>query len=190
MHLPANKKLTFSYRVERGRQRFRELIVYVSERCQGDPSFGFVKLNKVLYFADFMAFERFGQPLTGMTYQKLEHGPAARAMPPIMNELVAEGAIRIEVVPRFGKPQKRAVPQRPANTDIFYPDEMALVDEVITYLDGRSAREVSDISHDIRWESVQLGDAIPYEFIFFEAGKLTEEDITRSKELARQFGWN
>lgn len=189
MHLPANKKLTFHYPVERGLQRFRELIVYISQQSRQDSQFGAVKLNKILYFSDFMAFERLGQPLTGMVYQKLEHGPAPRAMVPVLRELIEEKVIAIETVFVFGKPQKRTVALRPAITSLFFADELALIDEVISELEGQGASDVSYRSHDLRWKAVQLNDSIPYEFIYFDPRELTAEDVTRSHELAREFGW-
>ncbi len=37
-------------------ERFKELMVFVADTCIGDPTFLAVKLNKILYFADFMAY--------------------------------------------------------------------------------------------------------------------------------------
>ena len=58
--------------------RFKELIVLISELCAKDPTYGSVKLNKILYFADFMAYRVLGKPITGATYFKLQEGPAPR----------------------------------------------------------------------------------------------------------------
>jgi len=30
--------------------KFRELILYISQKCANDPSFGAIKVNKILYF--------------------------------------------------------------------------------------------------------------------------------------------
>lgn len=85
-------KLTFNVSLERGLQRFRELIVYIASKSIDDPSFGATKLNKILYYSDFKAFERFGVPLTGAPYFRLKNGPAPRIMIPVRDELVAEGS--------------------------------------------------------------------------------------------------
>lgn len=189
MYLPSNKKLIFSYPVERGLHRFRELIVYCSDRSKNDPNFGSVKLNKILYFSDFMAYERFGQPLTGVVYQKLEHGPAPRALLHVRRELIEEGVIDLETVSVFGLKQKRPIAKRKAILELFFPDEISLVDEVIEALSGASAKDVSIQSHDLRWKSVRLGDAIPYDYIYLDTSELTPDDIRRSHELAAQLGW-
>ena len=36
-------------------EKLRELIVYISDRCETDETFGAVKLNKILFLADFNA---------------------------------------------------------------------------------------------------------------------------------------
>ena len=41
-----------------------------------------VKLNKLLYRADFEAFRLLGHPITGETYEKQEFGPVARSTHP------------------------------------------------------------------------------------------------------------
>jgi hypothetical protein len=181
--------LTFSFPVPKGRQRLRELIIYISERCKDAPLFGAVKLNKTLYHSDFRAFERFGIPLTGASYFALRQGPAPKAMVPVLNGLLEEGAITIENRAAGNRVQKRVVPQRKAFVELFTGDELALVDEVIKELWDQSADEVSNASHDVRWRTVKLQDLIPYEATFLSQGPLTDDDIARTKQLANEYGW-
>jgi Protein of unknown function (DUF4065) len=97
--------LNFSFPVDKGLQRFREMIIYVSRKSTGDVYFGAVKLNKILFYSDFLAFYRFGRPLTGFEYFRIQHGPAPRAMIPVSQELAKEGAIRFEEVTLGGLKQ-------------------------------------------------------------------------------------
>ena len=60
--------------------KFRELIVYICKKSEGDPTFGAVKLNKILYYADFAAYRILGKPITGAQYQKLREGPAPQGV--------------------------------------------------------------------------------------------------------------
>jgi len=34
-------------------RKFKELILYVADKCSDDPDFGAVKLNKILFYSDF-----------------------------------------------------------------------------------------------------------------------------------------
>ena len=52
-------------------QKFKELVIYIAGRCESDPYFGAVKLNKLLFFSDFFAYAKLGNPITGAEYMKL-----------------------------------------------------------------------------------------------------------------------
>ena len=56
-------------------EKFGNLILYVAERSEHDDRFGAVKLNKIMYYADFTAYWKLGRPITGATYQRLDEGP-------------------------------------------------------------------------------------------------------------------
>src|SRR5262245_17296923 len=118
--------------IQYDKDKFRELILYVAEKSADDPSFGDTKLNKLLYFSDFFGFSHLGRPITGARYQKLKWGPAARALVPVRNELVDEGAVRIEER-EVGKMKRRVtVPLRSPNKELFSTEELQLVDELLS----------------------------------------------------------
>jgi Protein of unknown function (DUF4065) len=178
-----------TFDVPRGPQRFREMIVYVSEKSASDPHFGAIKLNKILYHADFRAFERFGVPLTGVRYQKLKLGPAAKSLLHVRRQLESEGAIKLEILPAGNYERHRTVALRSAAMSLFAEDEILLIDEVISDLWDQNGRQVSDASHDIRWRVVNLGDPMPYELAYLSDENVTAGDYRRTEELVAQFGW-
>jgi hypothetical protein len=185
---PAENHLHFSIPVARGKQRFRELIVYVSKKSENDTHFGATKLNKILYHSDFRAFERLGQPITGMVYFRLPKGPAPQALLPIRQELVSEGAIRVDQVSAGPYRQDRTVALRDPLLTLFNEDELRIVDEVIAELWSQNAGEVSDASHDVRWRVLNDKERLPYEFAFLD-DSLTEDDIAKTRELAERLKW-
>lgn len=54
--------------------KLRELILHVAKKCADDPTFDVAKLHHILFRADFGAYGRFGEPITGVPYVKVEHG--------------------------------------------------------------------------------------------------------------------
>jgi hypothetical protein len=44
-------------------QKMKELILYISQKCADDTKFGATKLNKILYFSDFLAYASMAHPL-------------------------------------------------------------------------------------------------------------------------------
>jgi len=179
----------YRFDVPKGKQRFRELIVYVSAKCADDPHFGAVKLNKILFYSDFRAFERLGEPITGFQYFALDEGPAPYLLRPIRRELVKEGAIEVQthVVGNFS--QLRTVARRDAYLDIFTQAELAIVNETIDELWGKTAGEVSRDSHGVAWRTRMIEGLIPYEAAFYSDEDATPEDIAEARELNEQYGW-
>ena len=152
------------------RDKFIELVLYVSERSETDSKFGETKLNKLLFYADFLAYRDFGRAITGARYQKLPFGPAAVAMKPIQEELVADGDLVIRPGLRGGYEQKKPIALRDPDLSTFSGIEIALVDELIKSFWDLDATQISHLSHnEIGWRLGQLGEDIPYETIFVES---------------------
>ena len=107
--------------------KFRELVLYVSQKCAFDPTFGATKLNKILFYSDFFAFAKSGTAITGVEYQRLRNGPAPRKLLPIREQMIKEGILGMQEIPlKTGKVQKRTVSLRQPNLRIFTGDEIAL----------------------------------------------------------------
>src|SRR5687767_3702503 len=71
--------------------KLAELILFIAHRSECDERFGAVKLNKLLFFSDFLAYGRLGSSITGQDYQKLQHGPAPRKLLPVVREMEESG---------------------------------------------------------------------------------------------------
>ena len=67
--------------------------------CAGyayDPrKLGAVKLNKVLWLADFRAYLHFGKPITGVRYIKRRVWPVPKPILPVLRELEEDGILSI-----------------------------------------------------------------------------------------------
>jgi uncharacterized phage-associated protein len=171
-------------------RKFTELIVYVAGRLHSDRSGGATKLNKVLFFADFAHVRRTGRPITGAVYQKLEHGPAARRLRPVRDELIGKGDAELHEEEFLGYQQHRLVPLRQADLTVFSDDELATIHKVLADLDGLNARQVSDLSHDeAGWRLVEFGDDIPYEAALVGARQVSTPTSKRlEREAAERLG--
>lgn len=131
--------------VEFNEQKLKELILYIASQCKEDVFFGATKLNKLLFFADFLAYERLGRPITGADYMVIEHGPAPRRLIPLREEMLEDGDICIEQRPY----QTRIVASREPNLGDFSRKELAIVDYVIRVLRDIDAESVSDLTHQL-----------------------------------------
>lgn len=172
--------------------KLKELMLYVADKSTSDPTFGATKLNKLLFFADFIAHVEFGSAITGAEYQKLEYGPAPRQLLPAQRELVREGAAAVTPVSFHIGTQHRLVALRPPDLAIFTAAEISLVDEVIQRLWGSTATEVSALSHDwsLGWKVAAMGSTIPYAtaFVVPPALTLTDHQVETARRTAADRG--
>jgi hypothetical protein len=173
---------------EYDRGRFAELMLYVAAKCAADPSFGATKLNKILFYSDFIAFETYGVALTGATYQKLERGPAPKQLLPALRELENKREAALTTQTYFGRTQKRVVALRAPDLRQFSATELKLVDDVIDTMWGRSANLVSELSHLERgWQIVDMNDEIPYWTVFIDQDQtMSVDDIAWAQRVASE----
>ncbi|HEV8131282.1 MAG TPA: Panacea domain-containing protein [Acidobacteriota bacterium] len=171
--------------------KFKELMLYAAEKSLNDPTFGATKLNKILFFSDFLCFGLAGHAITGATYQRLKNGPAPIQLLAMEREIEAAQEGYFVLRPYFNLKQKRLVAARPANPQRFSSEELDLINDVITNLEAYNASDVSNLSH-IRsraWQIAEEGEEIPYSAVFLSSRKATPSDIQRGRDLARQYGW-
>ncbi|MGA7822530.1 MAG: Panacea domain-containing protein [Candidatus Sulfotelmatobacter sp.] len=171
-------------------EKLSELILYISQKCATDPKFGAVKLNKILYLSDFLAFGNWGEPITGVEYQHLRQGPAPRRLVPVRDALQKGGKLVVQTLPlKSGNRQVRTVNLVDPNLRVFSGREIALVDSIIEDLWDMDAEESSEFSHRfVGWRMTQENEPIPYGSIFLSDEPLSEAEILRGQELARTFG--
>jgi len=187
--LVRQKKLTFKFDDVNADKRLRELILHVSAKCADDPTFGAVKLNKVLFFSDFYSYAQTGKAITGAEYQKLPQGPAPKRLLPIRRDLEKKGALAIQQIPMGNNVQKRPIALVPADLSDFTGAEIAKVDKVIEILRGHSAATVSEVSHKRAWRIAGDNESIPYEAALLSDDGITDFQIGRAKELAVKYEW-
>ena len=156
--------------------KFRELILYLAERSEAHPRFGETKLNKLLFYSDFIAYRELGRPITGARYQRLRWGPAAVPLMPVQAEMEAEGQLVVRTGLLGTRAQQRPIALRSPDLSKFNGAEIALVDDLIEELWDLYAVEVSDRSHELpAWQVAADREIIPYETAYVESIELLEQ---------------
>jgi hypothetical protein len=171
--------------------KFKELMLYAAEKSVEDDAFGATKLNKILFFSDFLHFGLAGGSITGATYKRKANGPVPTQLPAMAREIEQAHYGHFVERPYFNLKQRRLVADRRANPLIFLDEERDLIDDVIKSLGSSSAADVSDLSH-IRsraWQVAEEGEVIPYTAVFLSTREASPSDLKRGRELARQYGW-
>lgn len=170
-------------------KRLGELMLYIAKKSQFDHNFGGTKLNKILFYADSVSYSRSGKPITGAEYIKQEFGPTPKRLLPVRKQLESRKEAAVQRVDFLRKEQQRLVALREPDLSLFSGEEIALVDQVIELLRGKSAKDVSELSHNRAWRVAKMGGSIPYEAAFISDENPNEQDVERGRELIEQHGW-
>lgn len=169
------------------REKLAEAVHYVCAKTPAER-LGNVKLHKILYFSDMFNYLETGQPITGVEYVKQKFGPTARHLAATLKGLEASGKLKVFQEEYFGYWKKAYVSQTPYVRSALSQPETQVLDKFIDYVADLSASEVSEISHDAAWESVSMGEVIPYSSIFrVIAPEIDEEDVAWADEIAREY---
>jgi hypothetical protein len=176
--------------IEPNEEKFAELLLYVAREIEEDPTGGATKINKILFFAEFSHMRTHGKPITGMPYQKLPQGPAPRRLLPVRGRLIEEGSAELRMDDYFGFPLSRLVALREVQVAMFGESERRAVDQVIGALWGKTAKEVSDLSHEeMGWKMVEDGEDIPFSSAFLARRVVvTDKMRKRAEDLAEKLG--
>jgi hypothetical protein len=174
-------------RVTYDEDKFIELILYVASRLAGDSSYGSVKLNKALFFSDFLHYASYGSAISGVEYVKHPLGPAPRGISVLQERLIERGDADLAILRGSGRAQKLLFAKREPKLELFKGTEIATVDDVLAAFKGHSMPEVSEASHALlAWKVAPERATIPYEAIFLYDGPITEEDVTHAQTVAKK----
>lgn len=181
------EKLTFRLELPGGQRRLKEAALYVMEAARDFDHFGLIKLNKMLWRADFRSFLERKFPVTGRPYQKLEFGPAPVEMRPILRDLEADGCIRYieSSIPNEQRPEVIA----PISRANLSPIDTGYLDEAIEYYRHMTGMATSKDSHGVAWRTRNIGDQIPYNAAIFDDSPLSQEMEHKLHWLGRDKKW-
>ena len=174
------KTYTPTLRVQRegGNNRLRQMILYVAQRCADEEKFGVVKLNKILWKADFESYSKRRMPVTGVEYRKLPLGPAPKDMPDTTMVMRARGEIKIDG-PNALSNEKRTIALVEPDMSLFDEQDIEFANQAISYYRGRTGNEASDDSHGAAWSSQNIGDLMPYQLADLSDKKLGIKQYNR-----------
>lgn len=149
-------------------KKFKNVLLYILERCAGKPNVGETVLYKLLYFSDFNYYELYEEHLTGAKYRKLPFGPVPQKLDTIINNMIANDQIQRIKTEYHGYPQTRYLPLEKADLMQLKASETEVIDRVIEQMSDWSAAAISSYSHkDMPWLASKECEEINYEFAFY-----------------------
>lgn len=179
--------------------KFREMVLFFAERSapQVDPKMSRVKLNKLLYRADFEAYRLLGQSITGETYVWGPYGPMASHLPKAEEELGARGHLEYKI--DTSGPYERKIPIALEGSDPlqFDPHERVIMEATLVELAEHGGRSASDWSHEesVGWRLRDANEAlrrepIPYESDLVASTPAPPSAVARLRDRVLTNSWD
>lgn len=148
--------------------KFKNILLYILERCGGKPNVGETVLYKLLYFSDFNFYEIYEEHLTGAQYRKLPYGPVPQKLDSMLNTMTETGQLQRIKTEYHGYPQTRYIPMDKADLTELTAAEKEVIDRVLERFSDWPASAISEYSHqDIPWKATEEGEIIDYELVFY-----------------------
>lgn len=127
-------------------KKFKNLFLYILNKCWSKPNIGKTVLYKLLYFCEFDYFEKYKKHISGIPFIKLPMGPA----PYNFNHIVAKMEKKNEIIPIQATYKWYLQSRYVANAiyeNTFSKEELGIINQVIQQYSDCLAKDISEHSH-------------------------------------------
>jgi uncharacterized phage-associated protein/DNA-binding transcriptional regulator YiaG len=147
--------------------RLIEMIVYFTETCKPWKT----KMNKLLFYADFLHFKQKGFSISGAEYKAIQMGP----VPLNFDSIFEYAAMKDEIDITYQEFSNGGIGEafspngnRAFNAALFEADELAAMQQVVNRFKQISTGEIIDLSHEeLAWsENFSTKSRISYVYAF------------------------
>lgn len=124
------------------------------------------KLNKLLFYVDFIAYREHGKSITGLRYTHLDYGPVPDKYEMLIGIMMEEHVLNeIEKVYRSGTSGTLYKAMKKPDMKIFNNYEKGILKRVIEIVKNKSSKEISILSHEEDgYMNTKLGEPISYKY--------------------------
>jgi hypothetical protein len=123
------------------------------------------KLNKLLFYSDFLNFKEHIRSITGTKYVHLPHGPVPNDFELNFANMCREGVLSIKEVPFNGHVIEILVSRSIPDMSIFSNEEIKILEFIKKKFSKTNAAEISELSHKEKaYVETGISDEISYSF--------------------------
>lgn len=148
-------------------EKFTEMVVFFSEKIEPYKT----KMNKLLFYADFLMFKQSCFSISGVRYKAIEMGPVPSNFQSIFEYMANNNEIDIcttEFPNGYVGEQFKARHDRGFNAALFSATELDTLEKVANAFKSTSTNDIVEISHlDQAWKNnIKERGIISYEYAF------------------------
>jgi len=159
-------------------QRASQLIAYISSKV----NVGKVKLMKLIYLSDFIAYEKLGKPITNDMYKNWPKGPVPEGIFFGLEEM--SGSVFTVTPKQFERngeiyEYEKFEPGATFDMSLFTQDQRQIIDGVLLQYGSMSTNDFVELVHEeAPYKMTQAREEIPYYLAPLRCSKqLTPEEI-------------
>ncbi|MFA6349575.1 MAG: type II TA system antitoxin MqsA family protein [Candidatus Omnitrophota bacterium] len=121
------------------------------------------KINKLLWYMDFLFFQKFSLSISGNCYLHLKYGPVPDGYDLIIGIMMNEKLIDKEEVFKHDCAQELLKPSMQSDKAIFSKEEVFVMNYVLEKFKDFTCKEISEYSHkEIPYKNTDEGEVISY----------------------------
>ena len=149
-HLEAN---AFTGFVKPSFEKVAHFVMFFAEKARPLKT----RLNKLLFFSDFLHYKETGFAISGCNYRAIPYGPVPSHFHELFGLLETENYISIEQeMSENGHMGERFVANKTFNPDLFTPEEIAHMERVVETFSDMRTRQLIELSHgEAGWKENQ-----------------------------------
>jgi len=122
------------------------------------------KLQKLLFYADFLSTKRYGRPISGLVYVHHHYGPV-----PVHHDLIQWALLTngdIDVKPFDGPYEGEVIiPTQEPDLSLFSEEELEVIHDVAGFFHEYTAAKISEFSHEEKaYVETSLKEIIPFSY--------------------------
>ena len=122
--------------------RLKNIMLYILNRCN---DVWCTKMNKLLFYVDFLSYRERGMAMTGLSYRAIDFGPVPERWDRVYSEFT-EVKQELRQAGEFVGSVLTA--SQDADVSVFTDDEIKILDAVCLNFGNKSSREISHLSHE------------------------------------------
>jgi uncharacterized phage-associated protein len=163
------------------RDKFINTFLYFIDAAK-HPTLGKVKLAKLLFFADAIAYDQLGRTITGKQYVKMMFGPVPCNYNEDISSMETEGLITKKSRTTIKGDQEYYVPHKKANLKKFIKTERKIIKEVVRIFGEKVTSSIVKFSHRILpWDIIDRGEIISFELFGLDCEEAKKLKLRKDK---------
>lgn len=154
------------------------IVSYINSINKSDK-LSAVKLNKILWFASREYLYLKKELLFADPFIKMPLGPVPKNIDKILKSLEQRRELKILTLNILEKSRKEFIALKTVDNNDFNSDALACIHKAIDLILPLSAKTASNLSHDELYKSLENGDIMPVESVFFRDLKSPSQEALK-----------